>query len=60
MENFELAYQLAKSQNMQEACYYLMRFGEMLDYLRQFEHIDVINYAFYPGEPKEIEKVKSR
>jgi hypothetical protein len=60
MENFELACQLAKSQNMQEECYYLMRFDEMLNYLRQFEHIDIINYAFYPGEPKEIEKVEKQ
>jgi hypothetical protein len=32
--NVELAYQLAKSQDMTEQCYYLIRFGDMLHYLR--------------------------
>mgnify|MGYP002867093908 CR=1 FL=1 len=57
--NIELAIQLARSQNMQEECYYLLRFGDMLEYLRSFEHIDIRRFVFYPGEKSEIQTVET-
>ena len=57
--NVELAIQLARSQNMGDECYYLLRFGDMLDYLRSFENIDIRRFKFWAPEPKEIEKVEA-
>ncbi len=57
--NVELAYQLAKSQNMTEQCYYLIRFGDMLHYLRGFENIEIINFDFYAPNPSECSKIES-
>jgi hypothetical protein len=57
--NVELAYQLAKSQNLTTDCYYLIRFGDMLQYLRSFENIEIINFDFYAPNLEEIAKIEA-
>lgn len=56
--SIDLAIQLARSQDMHKECYYLLRFGDMLDYLDSFEHIDVINYNITAPNFEEIAKVE--
>lgn len=46
-DQVDLAIQFARQNNLQQECYYLLRFGEMLDALRSFEYIDVFRIHFY-------------
>ncbi|MCP4442792.1 MAG: hypothetical protein GY810_28135 [Aureispira sp.] len=59
-ENLDLAIELVNANELQENCYYLYRFGEMLDYLRQFEHIDIIEYKFLAPQVKHIQEIEQK
>lgn len=56
--NIELAYQLAKSQALKDDFYYLIRFGDMLQYLRSFSHIEIIRFSFLPPNFDEISGIE--
>jgi len=56
--NLDLALTLIKSQKLEAHFYYLARFGEMLDYLRTFEHITIVDYYFSPPVLEDIQKIE--
>lgn len=53
--NIELSYHLAKSQEAGSKFYYLLQFGRMLDYLRSFQNIEIIEFDFKAPNPEKIE-----
>ena len=53
--NIELSYHLAKSQEAGSKFYYLLQFGRMLDYLRCFQNIEIIEFDFKAPNPEKIE-----
>ena len=56
----ELAIQFARQNNFQKECYYLLRFGEMLDELRSFEWIDILDYDFQAPQLEDIIKIEKQ
>ena len=57
-ESTDKAIELVKTHKLQETFYYLSRFGEMLDYLRQFENIEILEYAFLAPKSEHIESIE--
>lgn len=56
----ELAIQLARQESLQEGYYYLLRFGEILDELRNSEWIDLLEFSFHAPQLEDIIKIEQQ
>lgn len=57
-KDLDLAIQLVTENQLQETFYYLSRFGEMLNYIKQFDNIDLVEYKFLPPNLDHIDKIE--